>query len=412
MKCKVCGAEVGSGDKYCPDCGSYTQDQNYDQHHDPDQGQDQTLRSLIRYENGASRDSQNGNNQKSRSGFSRKAAIVIAFLGVLLLIATVSVICLIVKNRKNSREVRPAEEQIVAENNSTQQADIQTGSTAAQQTDRSDDNRETQTTPEAPTHSPVTNNSSHAYQGVADSAPEYRSYPGMVIKYSKKYSADAQYIQSVLICLGYNCGSSGADGYYGFGTLTAVRSFQINNSISADGQVGPVTWNMLQTRLRERTESPVSLDNVCNAYQELVVSHYSGKYDLENAAPDEIWSYTIIDLDRDGVPELITLGPTGEELGPADMYTYLDGKVVLLTIKNENKEVGDDLQGGHDNVLDYYVYNGKLYSLAGNMKYLSYEKSGTTVTRSVYPGNLTNAPYLHFYGGGDMSGFESIKSFG
>ena len=46
-------------------------------------------------------------------------------------------------------------------------------------------------------------------------------------------------IQSMLYCKGYN--TNGVDGIYGPGTTSAVRSFQANNGLSADGIFGPNT---------------------------------------------------------------------------------------------------------------------------------------------------------------------------
>lgn len=48
-----------------------------------------------------------------------------------------------------------------------------------------------------------------------------------------------QCIQSILYCKGYN--TNGVDGIYGSATTSAVRSFQANNGLSADGIFGPNT---------------------------------------------------------------------------------------------------------------------------------------------------------------------------
>ncbi|WP_124065751.1 peptidoglycan-binding protein [Clostridium sp. E02] len=52
-------------------------------------------------------------------------------------------------------------------------------------------------------------------------------------------------LQNLLIDLKYNCGSTGADGDFGSGTVKAVKEFQTANGLSADGIVGKKTWEVL-----------------------------------------------------------------------------------------------------------------------------------------------------------------------
>ena len=87
------------------------------------------------------------------------------------------------------------------------------------------------------------------YPGDSGSFPGLRAYPGTAISSQSGYSADAQYIQKALIYLGYSCGSSGADGYFGAGTAAAVKRFQSDNNLDVDGRVGPATWSRLQEKL-------------------------------------------------------------------------------------------------------------------------------------------------------------------
>lgn len=58
-------------------------------------------------------------------------------------------------------------------------------------------------------------------------------------------SLDVQTMQRYLEQLGYPCGSQGADGKFGAGTLAALRAFQRSTGIYADGVCGPVTWTAL-----------------------------------------------------------------------------------------------------------------------------------------------------------------------
>lgn len=67
-------------------------------------------------------------------------------------------------------------------------------------------------------------------------------YPGYYIKYGSTGSYVVQ-VQNRLNQLGFNCGS--ADGIFGNMTKNAVISFQRSRGLSADGIVGPVTWDYL-----------------------------------------------------------------------------------------------------------------------------------------------------------------------
>ena len=57
-------------------------------------------------------------------------------------------------------------------------------------------------------------------------------------------------LQQMLINIGYPVGSYGADGVFGGGTVTAVKSFQRDCNLSADGIVGTNTWNALFRNLK------------------------------------------------------------------------------------------------------------------------------------------------------------------
>lgn len=54
-----------------------------------------------------------------------------------------------------------------------------------------------------------------------------------------------KWIQKRLISLGYSCGSSGVDGDFGSGTEKAVKNFQKEHGLTADGIVGKDTWKKL-----------------------------------------------------------------------------------------------------------------------------------------------------------------------
>ncbi|MDU7252862.1 MAG: peptidoglycan-binding domain-containing protein, partial [Clostridium sp.] len=45
--------------------------------------------------------------------------------------------------------------------------------------------------------------------------------------------------------IGYSVGICGADGYFGDGTLVAVRCFQRDCNLMIDGIIGENTWNRI-----------------------------------------------------------------------------------------------------------------------------------------------------------------------
>ncbi|KZL89179.1 peptidoglycan recognition protein family protein [Clostridium magnum] len=72
------------------------------------------------------------------------------------------------------------------------------------------------------------------------------SYSGYLIKMNSGVSDEnVRIIQRKLIEKGYDVGSSGADGYFGEGTLEAVKKFQEDMGLEVDGVVGGNTWERL-----------------------------------------------------------------------------------------------------------------------------------------------------------------------
>ena len=70
---------------------------------------------------------------------------------------------------------------------------------------------------------------------------------------------DVKELQTNLIRLGYDCGKWGADGDFGDATEMAVRRFQVNNGLVADGEFGPkslIAMNKAMAELDKPIEEP------------------------------------------------------------------------------------------------------------------------------------------------------------
>ena len=74
-------------------------------------------------------------------------------------------------------------------------------------------------------------------------------YGSSTLRPSNSYSGYVKNLQSDLISLGYDCGSDGADGYFGGNTTLAVRSFQSDNDLTVDGLVGNATKQELYSQV-------------------------------------------------------------------------------------------------------------------------------------------------------------------
>lgn len=58
--------------------------------------------------------------------------------------------------------------------------------------------------------------------------------------------ADVEYLQKLLKAEGYDIGSTGIDGKFGAETMSAVRAYQSDHSLTPDGIVGKLTWAALE----------------------------------------------------------------------------------------------------------------------------------------------------------------------
>ena len=71
--------------------------------------------------------------------------------------------------------------------------------------------------------------------------------------------AKVKALQENLIALGYSCGNYGADGSYGNATALAVRKFQSEHGLGADGIAGYLTLTAITKALQEKNASGYSV---------------------------------------------------------------------------------------------------------------------------------------------------------
>lgn len=86
-------------------------------------------------------------------------------------------------------------------------------------------------------------------------------------------------LQTKLIQLGYDLSPYGADGKFGAKTETAVKAFQKDHGLTADGIVGPKTWEALETG--KGTRFTVTIQHLSKTIAEELVTKYGGTMTAE-----------------------------------------------------------------------------------------------------------------------------------
>lgn len=86
---------------------------------------------------------------------------------------------------------------------------------------------------------------------------------------------DVEELQKLLMDRGYALPKYGADGDYGSETVKAVKEFQKNNGLDADGICGPKTWAALKAAPHVVKYS-VTISGVTQAVAEKIIAQYGG----------------------------------------------------------------------------------------------------------------------------------------
>ena len=84
--------------------------------------------------------------------------------------------------------------------------------------------------------------------------------------------------QTKLALRGYSLGPCGIDGDFGKATESAVKKFQRDWDLTADGIIGPKTWAMLDTTPLKNETFTVTIPNMTRDKADELLAKYSGAY--------------------------------------------------------------------------------------------------------------------------------------
>ena len=115
--------------------------------------------------------------------------------------------------------------------------------------------------------------------GISQDVPEPKPAPDPgTVKPTLRKGSRGEYVtllQTKLIQRGYSCGRYGADGAFGDATQEAVKRYQKDNGLTADGIAGPKTWAALENA-EPAPRYTVIVSGLTSAQAEALVSQYPG----------------------------------------------------------------------------------------------------------------------------------------
>ena len=88
-------------------------------------------------------------------------------------------------------------------------------------------------------------------------------------------------LQTELLNRGYKLPIYGADGNFGTETVVAVKQFQTDNGLTADGVVGRATWAKLEESTEKQKLYTVTIPHMTKAVAEALLKQYPGQMVLE-----------------------------------------------------------------------------------------------------------------------------------
>lgn len=108
--------------------------------------------------------------------------------------------------------------------------------------------------------------------------------------------------QEILIAKGYSCGSAGADGIFGDGTLAAVKKFQSDNGLDADGIIGTNTIALLtgttatETPKEEETKTETTTETATTTTSKIVKLKSADVFAAPPVMTDVTGAFTIVEV--------------------------------------------------------------------------------------------------------------------